>query len=153
MAAIGDVDEVNCALGVAIAALNDAALADELSLIQNELFDLGADLATPAGIDGALRITDGQVARIEAVIDRLNAALDPLRSFILPGGHPAAAALHLARAVTRRAERTVVSLDDAGPAVRAYINRLSDLLFIAARVVNKTAGGDVLWRPGATRSS
>jgi cob(I)alamin adenosyltransferase len=153
MAAIGDVDEVNCALGVAIAALNDAALADELSLIQNELFDLGADLATPAGIDGALRITDGQVARIEAVIDRLNAALDPLRSFILPGGHPAAAALHLARAVTRRAERTVVSLDDAGPAVRAYINRLSDLLFVAARVVNKTAGGDVLWRPGATRSS
>lgn len=153
MAAIGDVDEVNCALGVAITALNDAALADELSLIQNELFDLGADLATPAGIDGALRITDGQVARIEAVIDRLNAALDPLRSFILPGGHPAAAALHLARAVTRRAERTVVSLDDAGPAVRAYINRLSDLLFVAARVVNKTAGGDVLWRPGATRSS
>jgi cob(I)alamin adenosyltransferase len=153
MAAIGDVDEVNCALGVAIAALNDVALADELSLIQNELFDLGADLATPAGIDGALRITDGQVARIEAVIDRLNAALDPLRSFILPGGHPAAAALHLARAVTRRAERTVVSLDDAGPAVRAYINRLSDLLFVAARVVNKTVGGDVLWRPGATRSS
>jgi cob(I)alamin adenosyltransferase len=151
MAAIGDVDEANSALGVAIVALGGAEPAAELALIQNELFDLGADLATPAGIEGALRITADQVARLETAIDRLNADLAPLTSFILPGGSGAAAALHLARAVTRRAERATVATGVASGPVRAYLNRLSDFLFVAARHVNKNGTGDVLWRPGATR--
>ena len=152
MAAIGDVDETNSALGLAIVALGGAEPAAELALIQNELFDLGADLATPAGIEGALRITADQVARLEAAIDRLNADLAPLTSFILPGGDPAAAALHLARAITRRAERTAVATGVASGPVRAYLNRLSDFLFVAARHVNKNGTGDVLWQPGATRA-
>jgi len=152
MVAIGDVDEANSALGFAIAALGSAPLAADLGLIQNELFDLGADLATPQGIDGALRITTDQVARLEAAIDRLNADLDPLESFILPGGDPAAAALHLARAITRRAERSAVAAGPASDAVLAYLNRLSDLLFVAARHVNKSGTGDVLWQPGVTRT-
>lgn len=152
IAAIGDVDEANCAIGLAIMHLDQGVLADELTLIQNELFDLGADLATPAGIEGALRITADQVARLEAAIDRLNATLEPLSSFVLPGGAPAAAALHLARAITRRAERTAVAADAPSDLVRAYLNRLSDFLFIAARYVNKMAAGDVLWQPGATRA-
>lgn len=152
MIAIGDVDEANSAIGVAIAALGDGALARELGLIQNELFDLGADLATPAGIDGALRVTDDQVARLEITIDRLNADLAPLESFILPGGAPGAAALHLARAIVRRAERSAVACGTGSPAVVAYLNRLSDFLFVAARHVNKSGTGDVLWQPGATRT-
>ena len=152
MAAIGDVDETNSALGLAIVALGGAEPAAELALIQNELFDLGADLATPAGIEGALRITADQVARLEAAIDRLNADLAPLTSFILPGGDPAAAALHLARAITRRAERTAVATGVASGPVRAYLNRLSDFLFVAARHVNKNGTGDVFWQPGATRA-
>lgn len=156
MAAIGDVDEANSALGVAIAALPADDLADLLRSIQNDLFDLGADVATPleAGIEGALRVTPAQVERLEAAIDRLNADLDPLTSFILPGGTPAAAALHLARAVARRAERSLVELHQRvalTPAAIAYLNRLSDLLFVAARAVNKAGGGDVLWVPGASR--
>lgn len=152
MDAIGDVDEANSAIGVAIVALCGAEPADDLGRIQNELFDLGADLATPAGIDGALRITADQVARLEAAIDRLNAGLAPLTSFILPGGSAAGAALHVARAVTRRAERTAVAAGPTNPRALAYLNRLSDFLFVAARFVNKSAGGDVLWVPGATRS-
>ena len=151
MAAIGDVDEANSALGVAIVALDGADPADELALIQNELFDLGADLATPEGIAGALRITADQVTRLEAAIDRLNADLAPLTSFILPGGAAAGAALHLARAVTRRAERATVAAGPVNPHALAYLNRLSDFLFVAARFVNKSGDGDVLWAPGATR--
>jgi len=152
MTAIGDVDEANSAIGVAIVALGDEALRAELGLIQNDLFDLGADLATPEGIDGALRVTADQVARLEVAIDRLNAALDPLTSFVLPGGDPGAAALHLARAITRRAERAAVAAGVASAPARAYLNRLSDFLFVAARHVNKTGSGDVLWQPGATRT-
>ena len=150
MAAIGDVDEANSAIGVAIAALHDGAPATTLTAIQNDLFDLGADLATPAGLDGALRIVPAQVARLEAAIDALNADLAPLTSFVLPGGHPAAAALHLARAVTRRAERSAVAAG-AGVEVLAYLNRLSDYLFVAARWVNGRGLDDVLWKPGQGR--
>ena len=151
IAAIGDVDEANSAIGVASAALSDSPLADDLSTIQNDLFDLGADLATPEGIAGALRITAGQVTRLEERIDALNAALAPLTSFILPGGSAAGAALHLARTVTRRAERSAVAMGGCNAHALAYLNRLSDFLFVAARHVNKDRGGDVLWQPGATR--
>jgi cob(I)alamin adenosyltransferase len=152
MAAIGDVDEANSAIGMVIVALGDGDLRHDLGLIQNDLFDLGADLATPEGIEGALRVTADQVARLETAIDRLNIDLDALTSFILPGGNQAAAALHLARAVVRRAERTAVAAGAANGHALAYLNRLSDFLFVAARSVNKTTGGDVLWVPGATRS-
>lgn len=155
MAAIGDVDEANSALGLAIVAVAGDPLAVELGRIQNDLFDLGADFATPAGIDGALRIVPAQVARLEAAIDELNADLPPLASFILPGGSAAAAALHLARAVTRRAERSAVVAQDAGvelsPDALAYLNRLSDYLFVAARHVSRSAGGEIMWVPGASR--
>jgi cob(I)alamin adenosyltransferase len=152
MAAIGDVDEASSAIGLAIVALGEDPLAADLALIQNELFDLGADLATPQGIDGALRITVGQVARLERRIDALNADLAPLTSFILPGGSAPGAALHLARAVTRRAERSAVAAGACNRQALAYLNRLSDFLFVAGRHVNKGGGGDVLWRPGATRN-
>lgn len=154
MAAIGDIDEANAALGVAIAAIDDAALDNRLRLIQNELFDLGADAATPEGVDGALRIVASQVERLERELDSMNEGLEPLRSFILPGGSPQVAALHLARAVVRRAERSIVALSQAepvNPQALAYLNRLSDLLFVAARFVAAKEGGDVLWQPGATR--
>ena len=156
MTAIGEVDEANSQIGVAIAALDDhPILVERLRLIQNEMFDLGADLATPDGIDGALRITAGQVARIEGGIDVLNAELSPLTSFILPGGSSAVAALHVARAVVRRAERAAVALmagEAVNPQAIAYLNRLSDHLFVAARSVAAAEGGDVLWQPGATRN-
>ena len=156
MTAIGEVDEANSLIGVAIAALDDeqAILADRLRLIQNEMFDLGADLATPGEIDGALRITAGQVTRVEGGIDVMNADLAPLTSFILPGGSGAVAALHVARAVVRRAERAAVALSANEPVNHhaiAYLNRLSDHLFVAARSVAAAEGGDVLWQPGATR--
>lgn len=151
MAAIGDVDEANSAIGVAVVALAGADPADRLVVIQNDLFDLGADIATPAGIDGALRIVPAQVARLEAEIDAMNADLAPLTSFILPGGEAGAAALHLARAVVRRAERSAVAVAALNPAALAYLNRLSDWLFVAARRVNAGGAGDVLWRPGASR--
>ena len=153
MAAIGDVDEANSAIGIA-ATLVEGEVASALERIQNELFDLGADLATPEGIEGALRIQPEQVTRLEGEIDRMNEALAPLTSFILPGGSPAVAALHLARAVVRRAERAAVTLSTAeriNPGVLAYLNRLSDHLFVAARHVAAGQGGDVLWVPGATR--
>ena len=154
MIAIGEVDEANSALGVAIAAFGDDALRAALERIQNELFDLGADIATPGEVDGALRIVPAQVERLEREIDRMNEALSPLTSFILPGGSAAVAALHLARAVARRAERAAVALGAAetvNPQALAYLNRLSDHLFVAARSVAAGEGGDVLWRPGATR--
>ncbi|RZL60546.1 MAG: cob(I)yrinic acid a,c-diamide adenosyltransferase [Sphingomonas sp.] len=151
MAAIGDVDEANSAIGVAIAALGERSPAPTLLTIQNDLFDLGADIATPLGIDGALRIVPAQVARLEAEIDAMNADLGPLTSFILPGGDPAAAALHLARAIVRRAERSAVAVDGLNPPALAYLNRLSDWLFVATRVVNGAGAGDVLWQPGASR--
>ncbi len=158
MIAIGDVDEANSALGVAIAVLSESALATLLASIQNDLFDLGADIATPGEDftpDGmTLRIVPAQVARIEAAIDAYNAALEPLTSFILPGGAPAAAALHLARAITRRAERSLVAAARAvpiNPLALAYCNRLSDLLFVCCRTVNQQGAGDVLWVPGASR--
>ena len=158
LAAIGDVDEANSALGVALCHLADGPEREMLARIQNELFDLGADLATPgedygAG-DRALRVTAAQVERLEAEIDAMNEGLAPLTSFILPGGDPAAAALHLARAIVRRAERAAVAAAEAmplNPQALAYVNRLSDHLFVLARLLNAAAGGDVLWVPGATR--
>jgi cob(I)alamin adenosyltransferase len=154
MAAIGDVDEANAALGVAIAALGEGEMRKRLRLIQNELFDLGADIATPDEIAGALRIVPGQVERLEREIDAMNSRLDPLQSFILPGGSAEVAALHLARTVTRRAERSAVALaegEQVNPPALAYLNRLSDHLFVAARYVAAKQGGDILWQPGATR--
>lgn len=147
IAAIGEVDEANCAIGLAAIAADDPV---PLQRIQNDLFDLGADLATPAGIDGALRIVPAQVARLEAEIDAMTAQLMPLTSFVLPGGSPAAAALHLARAVTRRAERAA-SAAAVSPLALAYLNRLSDWLFCAARMANEGGARDVLWQPGAGR--
>ena len=155
MAAIGEVDEANAAIGVAIAALERGDLSNMLLRIQNELFDLGADVATPGEIEGALRIVPSQVARLEVEIDEMNQALEPLTSFILPGGSAAVAALHLARTVVRRAERAAVALHEAeplNPQLLAYLNRLSDHLFVAARFVAAREGGDVLWQPGATRT-
>jgi cob(I)alamin adenosyltransferase len=155
MTAIGEVDEANAAIGVAISAISDVGLAKRLLTIQNDLFDLGADVATPGEIDGALRIVAAQVDRLEHEIDDMNGSLAPLTSFILPSGSAAVAALHLARAVTRRAERAAVELNEAEPLnaqLLAYLNRLSDHLFVAARFVAAQEGGDVLWQPGATRS-
>jgi cob(I)alamin adenosyltransferase len=156
--AVADVDELNAALGVAMALGGLAGdVARVVARIQNELFDLGADLCTPLGPDAAapgLRITDEYVDRLESSCDEFNERLPALDSFILPGGTPGAALLHTARTVARRAERSAWLLDEAQPgavnplAVR-YLNRLSDLLFILARAVNPD--GDVLWQPGAGR--
>jgi len=154
MAAIGDIDEANASTGMAIALLDDDGLGEQLRRVQNELFDLGADIATPGEIEGALRITSAQVERLEREIDAMNSNLEPLRSFILPGGSADVAALHLARTVVRRAERSAVALAEAEqvtPAALAYLNRLSDLLFVAARFIAAKHGGDILWQPGATR--
>jgi cob(I)alamin adenosyltransferase len=164
-AAIGDVDELNSVIGVAILALGDeATMARRLTVIQNDLFDLGADLATPAGTGNdpfapgemALRIIAEQVARLEVEIDDMNDALSPLTSFILPGGNAAAAHLHVARSVARRAERSAVAAAGVralNPAALTYLNRLSDWLFVAARAANGNGVGDVLWVPGASRSA
>ena len=152
MAAIGEVDEANAAIGMAIAELIPGDLTEHLLGIQNDMFDLGADLATPGEI--GLRIVASQVARLEQAIDVMNVELEPLQSFILPGGSVAVAALHLARTVVRRAERAAVTLNASeplNPQLLAYLNRLSDLLFVAARYVAAVEGGDVLWQPGATR--
>jgi cob(I)alamin adenosyltransferase len=154
--AIGDVDEANAAVGVGIAALGGGETALQLVRVQNELFDLGADVATPGEVDGALRIVPAQVARLEVEIDRMNQSLEPLTSFILPSGSAAVAALHLARTVVRRAERSAVALNEAeplNPHLLAYLNRLSDHLFVTARFVAASEGGDVLWQPGATRQA
>ncbi len=158
--AYGAVDELNAVVGlVRLAGAGD--LDPMLGRIQNELFDLGADLATPErpgkplGFE-ALRIIDSQVDRLEQEIDALNAELSPLTSFILPGGTPAATHLHLARTVCRRAERIAVKLaaqegEAVSPAALKYLNRLSDLLFVMSRWANGRGAGDVLWAPGATR--
>lgn len=158
MQAVGDVDEANSAIGLAVLALGDAPEAQWLTVIQNDMFDLGADLATPVpdGADEpwALRIIAGQVDRLETQIDAMNADLSPLDSFILPGGSPAAAAVHLARAITRRAERsaTAAAAEVAlNPQALAYLNRLSDLLFVLARRLNGNGAGDIKWVPGASR--
>jgi cob(I)alamin adenosyltransferase len=154
--AIGSVDETNAAVGLARLDPVDAELDLMLGRIQNDLFDLGSDLATPGEKGSAghapLRISDAQVKRLEEEIDKLNAHLAPLNSFVLPGGGRASAALHFARTVARRAERDMVALSEtervSGPALR-YINRLSDFLFVAARFANDRGAGDVLWVPGA----
>jgi cob(I)alamin adenosyltransferase len=155
MAAIGDVDELNSAIGVAALHVSGDAL-NRLRTIQNDLFDLGADLATPEGDFGwePLRIVPAQIERLEAEIDAMNAAMEPLGSFILPGGSPAGAALHVARAVCRRAERTAVAAarDVAlTPQALTYLNRLSDYLFVMSRAVNSNGADDILWVPGASR--
>jgi cob(I)alamin adenosyltransferase len=155
MTAIGEVDEANAAIGAAIAAMPEGTIRSDLVRIQNDLFDLGADVATPGEIEGALRIVASQVERLEREIDAMNADLAALTSFILPSGSAAVAALHLARTVVRRAERAAVALNEAealNPHLLAYINRLSDHLFVAARKVAAGEGGDVLWQPGATRT-
>jgi cob(I)alamin adenosyltransferase len=152
MAAIGDVDEANSAIGAALPQVANEEARAMLGRIQNELFDLGADLATPDGIEGALRIVPAQIERLEREIDRMNEALEDLRSFILPGGEGGAAELHLARAVVRRAERTAIGAAAGfNPLALTYLNRLSDHLFVLARWVARDRGGDILWQPGATR--
>jgi cob(I)alamin adenosyltransferase len=163
VAAYGTVDEANAALGLArLSTAADPELDPMLARLQNDLFDLGADLATPPAEAPLpyepLRITQTQVDRLEREIDRLNADLAPLRSFVLPGGTPAAAALHLARTIARRAERLMVTLaatEPVGAPALKYVNRFSDFLFVAARYVNRKAegegGGDVLWVPGKNR--
>ena len=152
--ALGTVDEANAVIG--IARLHTGGEADAiLGRVQNDLFDLGADLGTPEDggkAEGALRISPAQVARLEAEIDHLNGRLDPLESFILPGGSAAAAHLHLARTVVRRAERLITGLaetESVNGAALCYVNRLSDLLFVLARILND--GLDVLWLPGGER--
>ena len=157
MAAIGEVDEANSALGFAVLALDGQTRAD-CTRLQNDLFDLGADLATPgddfAPSEMVLRIIPAQAEWLEERIDALNETLEPLKSFILPGGSEAAARVHLARAAVRRAERAMVALAQAepvNPAALAFVNRLSDYLFVLARAVNADGTGDVLWQPGANR--
>lgn len=161
MIAIGECDELNCAVGLATLAVPPAT-AHDLARIQNDLFDLGADLATPLGEVGGsdftpsemvLRVVPAQVDWLERAIDALNAELPPLTSFILPGGSEGAARVQLARAIARRAERAAVALTGAepvNPAALAYLNRLSDYLFVLARALN--AGADPLWVPGASRA-
>jgi cob(I)alamin adenosyltransferase len=161
IAAYGTIDEANAAIGIArLYTGEDASLDAALERIQNDLFDVGADLCTPdkgKGPGGArLTVTDKQVAWLESEIDRLNADLSPLRSFVLPGGSAAAAYLHLARTVCRRTERLIAELKDkAGESVTAellhYVNRLSDFLFVASRYANDKGARDVLWKPGQNR--
>lgn len=166
--AYGTVDEANAAIGLAVIALDAENLANKTELkemlirIQNDLFDLGADLATPE-IPGApepeyppLRITPSQVTRLETEIDELNSELEPLRSFVLPGGTPLAANLHLGRTISRRAERHMVQLKETENEIVSdealqYINRLSDLLFVMSRYVNDKGKADILWTPGGNR--
>jgi cob(I)alamin adenosyltransferase len=157
--AYGAVDELNAVIGIArLHSGQNDRLDAMLGRIQNELFDLGADLATPSEPEPkweALRIVDSQVERLESEIDWMNESLKPLDSFILPGGSPFSAHLHLARTVCRRAEREAVRLTEAGeavtPAAIRYLNRLSDHLFCAARRANANGAADVKWKPGATR--
>ncbi len=161
VAAYGTIDEANATIGVArLHTVHDAELDAALARIQNDLFDVGADLCTPGkgkGPGGArLTVTDKQVEWLEAEIDRFNAALQPLRSFVLPGGSAASAHLHLARTICRRAERLIAELKDkpdesVSSEVLKYVNRLSDFLFVASRYANSRGAGDVLWKPGENR--
>lgn len=157
--AYGTVDELNATLGMA-RLVAEGAVADQLSAIQNDLFDLGADLCTPNMEKDdtreypALRVVAAQVTRLEQEIDAMNARLEPLRSFILPGGAPLAAHLHVCRTVARRAERMVVELattESVNPEAVRYLNRLSDWFFVAGRIANNDGKDDVLWVPGANR--
>jgi cob(I)alamin adenosyltransferase len=154
--AIGAVDEANAVIGLLRTLLGaDASLNAEtdamLARIQNDLFDLGADLCVPGEGGDRLRLNDTPVLRLEAEVAAINDALPPLTSFILPGGTPAAAQAHVARVVVRRAERAVVACEGVNPAVRRYLNRLSDHLFVLARRLNDNGAADVLWVPGANR--
>lgn len=158
--AYGDVDETNSVIGLARLHLENRRLDEMLKRIQNDLFDLGADLATPLPGEGeqeseyALRIAAEQATRLETELDALNADLEPLTSFVLPGGHPPAAYLHQARTVCRRAERVCVLFsndEDVNPHALTYLNRLSDFLFVAARWCNDQGQADVKWIPGANR--
>jgi cob(I)alamin adenosyltransferase len=158
MEAIGAVDEANSAIGLAAAALAGGQHAAALTRIQNDMFDLGADLATPgfdfAPSDMVLRIVPAQADWLEGQIDALNQGVPPLTSFILPGGSEVAARVHVARASVRRAERAMTMLaaaEPVNPAALAFVNRLSDYLFVLARAVNADGAGDVLWVPGASR--
>jgi cob(I)alamin adenosyltransferase len=159
--AYGTLDEANAVIGlVRLATAHDAALDAMLARVQNDLFDVEADLCMPSGGKGPagarLTVTDAQIEWLEQQIDALNAELAPLKSFILPGGRPAAAYLHLARTVCRRAERLMVELNDkpgegVTPAALKYVNRLSDFLFVAGRHANDKGAADVLWQPGQNR--
>ncbi len=154
--AIGDIDEANSSLGLARlhASAHSIELDDLLYKIQNDLFDVGADLCMPDITQSALRISEHQVMALEALIDQYNANLQPLNSFVLPGGSPLSAALHLSRTIVRRAERSAVSLHQKIPLnleLIKYVNRLSDLLFVLARYCNNRGEGDVLWVPGKNR--
>jgi cob(I)alamin adenosyltransferase len=156
--AYGEVDELNAVLGALLAQVPQCPEFELLRSIQNDLFDLGADLCLPPAPDETpgkcLRVTEAQPVRLERAIDRLNDPLEPLKSFVLPGGSPAAAWLHLARTVCRRAERSVVTLMKTEPVnnqVLIYLNRLSDLLFVLARVANNLGKADVLWEPGKNK--
>jgi cob(I)alamin adenosyltransferase len=162
LVAIGEVDEANSALGVAIQSLvadeGNARLVEGLRRIQNDLFDLGADIATPGESfepsPMELRIVAAQVDWLEAAIDAANEQLPPLTSFILPGGSAAAAHMHMARAIARRAERALVAASrevSVNPQALTYLNRLSDYLFVLCRLINSTRGGDILWVPGGSR--
>nr|WP_294546034.1 cob(I)yrinic acid a,c-diamide adenosyltransferase [uncultured Rhodopila sp.] len=150
--AMGAVDEANASIGVLRTHTRGRPEEDAmLARIQNDLFDLGADLCVPGATADRLRLTEGVVGRLEAEVKQMNAALPPLTSFILPGGTDAAAHAHMARVAVRRAERAVARVDDLNPAIRRFINRLSDHLFVLARVLNGNATEDVLWVPGANR--
>ena len=155
LAAYGTVDELNASLGVVLAGEVADELRPVLERVQNELFDVGADLSVPMGREGRLRVAQSQVDRLEADCDRFNAELPELRSFVLPGGTPAAAGLHVARTVCRRAERETLRAaqeHERDPLTAIYLNRLSDLLFVLARAANARADRDEpLWRPGETR--
>jgi len=155
LAAYGNVDELNSALGVVLAGDPPDETGAVLVRVQNELFDVGADLSVPVGREGRLRVAQSQIDRLEADCDRFNARVPELRSFVLPGGTPEAAGLHVARTVCRRAERETLRAaqeHDLDPLTGVYLNRLSDLLFVLARAANAAAGQDEpLWRPGDTR--
>lgn len=155
VAAQGDVDELNAAIGLARLHAKPGGNDEILARVQNDLFDIGADLTRPGSDseDGALRIRDSQVARLESEIDAVNEGLEPLRSFVLRGGTSLAASLHFACTVCRRAERTMCALaadEPVNPQAMRYVNRLSDLLFVMARAANDGGRDDVLWRPGGT---
>ena len=153
--AFGTVDELNASLGLVLAGDVPGGLRPVLERVQNELFDLGADLSVPSAVEGRLRVEQTMVDRLEDDCDRFNSGLGELRSFVLPGGTETAAGLHVARTICRRAERATLAasgMHDLGPLVAVYLNRLSDLLFILARAANALAGHDEpLWKPGATR--
>jgi cob(I)alamin adenosyltransferase len=154
--AFGTVDELNAALGVVLAGDAPDEIRPVLERVQNELFDVGADLSVPAHVEGRLRVEQSMVDALEGDCDRFNAELPELKSFVLPGGTAAAAGLHVARTTCRRAEREALRAGEThgiDPLVAVYLNRLSDLLFILARTANARAAGDEpLWKPGATRS-